>query len=268
MGRLSISRAWEETAAILGREGNLLAAVALALIVLPQVVLAVVGVPIGSQTTMLGEIIYVAAVLLGFAAQIALNRLAIGPSVTVREAIGQGFVRLLPVFLVLIVLAIVLVVIAILLAMVLSAAGLVSLPSAGQTPTPSLIILLILLAATAFAIFQLVIPIAAVETGNPIRLVSRSWQLGRTHYLRLLAFFVIVFVGVALVALAGRFAVGSVVVLVLGQPNPGSMSALVLGLVVGLIQAFFTVATAVMLARIYVQLADGSRHASVPKSGI
>jgi hypothetical protein len=47
------------------------------------------------------------------------------------------------------------------------------------------------------------------------------------------------------------------------------MSALVIGLVAGLIQAAFTVVTAVMLARMYLQLAGRTEaQASVPNSGI
>ena len=49
MSRLSISAAWDETKAILVREGRLLATVALALIVLPQTVFAVIGAPIGPE---------------------------------------------------------------------------------------------------------------------------------------------------------------------------------------------------------------------------
>jgi hypothetical protein len=267
MSRLSLSRAWEETAAVLVREGGLLAAVALALIALPQVLLAVVGIPMGTDATFLGRLVYIAAVLLGFVAQIAINRLAIGPSVTVRDAIAQGFLRVGPVFAVLIVLIVGLVLITILLVVILAAAGLMALPAAGGTPSPSLVLILILATALLFAVFQLVFPLAAVETGNPLRLIARSWQLGRRHYLRLLAFLVVVFFGIALLAFAGQYGVGSVIVLLFGQPNPGSFSALVLGLIIGLIQAVFTVTTAVMLARIYVQLAGRDAHASVPSSG-
>jgi hypothetical protein len=47
------------------------------------------------------------------------------------------------------------------------------------------------------------------------------------------------------------------------------MSALIIGLVAGLLQAVFSVVTAVMLARIYVQLTGrGEGQASVPSSGI
>jgi hypothetical protein len=73
---------------------------------------------------------------------------------------------------------------------------------------------------------------------------------------------------VGLAVIASQVGLGSVIVLLLGRPNPGSMSALMLGLVAGVLQAVFTVITAVMLARIYVQLAGREAQASVPSSGI
>jgi hypothetical protein len=269
MSSLSISAAWDETRLILARDGQLYAAVALALIVLPEVVFAVVGAPVGAQATFLAGLTYVIVILLGFAAQIALNRLAIGPSVTVGGAIGRGFARLPSVIAVLAVLMIALMFVAVALLMILGAARLVVLPSSGQAPPLSLIAMLIVLVALSFALFQLVFPIAAVETGNPIRLISRSWHLGKRHYPRLLAFIVIIIFGFGVVVIATQLGVGSVVTLLLGPPKPGSLSALVLGLAVGLIQAPFTVIAATMLARIYVQLAGrGDAQASVPNSGI
>lgn len=268
MRPLSISTAWEETKAILARDGGLLAAVALALIVLPQVVLAVAGAPVGPEASYLSKLLYVAVVLLGFVAQIALNRMAIGAAVMVKEAIGEGFVRLLPVMAVFVIVIIGLVIVTMVLAVILGAAGLATLKSAGQPPT-AIVVVLVALTALIFAIFQLVFPIAAVETGNPIRLISRSWQLARGHYLRLLGFVVTIFVGLGIVVIATQVGLGSLIVLLLGKPNPGSLSALVLGLIAGVIQAAFTVVTAVMLARIYVQLAGRSEaQPSVPSSGI
>jgi hypothetical protein len=269
MAELSISLAWDEAKGIIARDGRLLAAVALALIVLPEVVLAVVGVPIGSQATTLSSVIYVAVILFGFIGQIALNRLAIGPSVTVADAISQGFIRLIPVFLVLLAVIVGVGVIAILIAAILGGAGLVVLPTAGQPPPPSLVGLLILLTALAIAVFQLAFPIAAIETGNPLRLLSRSWQLARGHYLRLLAFALTVFIGLSVVVLVTQFGIGSLILLFLGPASPGSVSALLLGLIAGTIQACFTAVAAVMLARIYVQLSGrGRAEPGVPTTGI
>jgi len=115
---------------------------------------------------------------------------------------------------------------------------------------------------------QLVFPVAAMETGNPVRLFVRALQLARGHYWRLLAFILTVFIALGVIAAAVQLGVGSLVLLVVGRPNPGSLSALLLGLVAGAVQAVFTVVVAVMQARIYVQLAgDGEAQASVPSSG-
>lgn len=268
MRSLSISAAWEQTKAILIRDGSLLAAVVLALIVLPQVVLAVAGPPVGMDSSNLSKLLYVAVVLLGLVAQIAVIRMAIGSAVVVKEAIAEGFVRLLPVVAVFVVLIVGLVLVTVVLAVLLSAAGLATLKT-GTQPPPSIVAVLVVVTALAFAIFQLVFPLAAVETGNPIRLISRSWQLARGHYLRLLGFVVTIFVGLGLVVIAIQLGLGSVIVMLLGRPGPGSLSALVLGLIAGIIQAAFTAVTAVMLARIYVQLAGrGEAQPNVPSSGI
>ena len=268
MGKLSISAAWDESKVILARDGGLFGAVALALIVLPQVILAVVGSPVGAEATALTRLVYFLVLCLGLVAQIALNRLAIGPSTTVKDAISQGLIRVLPVFLVMLLVLLAVAVVAAVLTMILSAAGIETMSKVGQ-PSPSLLLTLVFLMALAFAVLQLVFPVAATETGNPLRLASRSWQLSRGNYWRLFAFVCIIFIGLGVVIIATQLGIGSVVVLLLGPPHPGSMSALVIGLVAGLIQATFTVVTAVMLARMYLQLAGRTEaQASVPNSGI
>ena len=268
MGRLSVSAAWDESKVILARDGGLMGAVALALIVLPQVILAVVGAPVGAEATALTRAVYFAVLCLGFVGQIALNRLAIGPSTTVKDAIAQGFARLLPVVAVIFVVFLAVAVVATILAMVLGSAGIVMMSKGGE-PSPSLLLLLIVLLVVTFAVLQLVFPVAAAETGNPLRLAGRSWQLSRGNYWRLLGFVCSVFLGLGVVLLAVQLGVGSVVALTLGAPKPGSVSALVNGLVSGVLQAGFTILTATMLARMYLQLAGrGEAQASVPNSGI
>jgi hypothetical protein len=123
--------------------------------------------------------------------------------------------------------------------------------------------------AIGFAVVQLAIPVAATEQGGPIRLLSRSWQLSRGSYLRLLGFAILVFVSVGIVGLAVGSVGGSLIRIALGPPNAGTLSALLIGLIGGLVQAAFTVVSAVMLARIYVQLAGrGETESGVPITGI
>jgi len=156
----------------------------------------------------------------------------------------------------------------IVIAMVLGAAGLMPPIGTAQSPPPLIILLMLLLITLSFAVVQLSIPIAAAESGGPFRLFSRSWQLGRGEYWRLLAFAIVMFIGIAVLALAARFIFGSLVIILLGRPSPGTVSALVLGLIAGVVQAAFTVISAVMLARIYVELADrGGSGSGVPISG-
>jgi hypothetical protein len=267
MSSLSISAAWDQTRDIIARDGKLLVTVALALIVLPETVFAVIGAPVGPQASGLSITTYFIVILLGIAAQIALNRLAIGPAVTVGSAIATGFRRLASVAVVGVLLVIAIMIVAVALLLILSAVGAVTMPTPGQAP-PSLVAMLVLVIVLAFAIFQLVIPLAAVETANPFRLIARAWALSRHNYLRLLGFVVIVFIGLTLIVLATQLGLGSVIVLTLGRPNPGSLSALALGIIAGIIQAGFTIVTAVMIARIYLQLAG--RHEAqvgVPNSG-
>ena len=63
MSSLSISAAWDETRSILVRDGQLFAAVALALIVLPEVVFAVVGAPGSPQSTQISGLLRLPAFL-------------------------------------------------------------------------------------------------------------------------------------------------------------------------------------------------------------
>lgn len=269
MRGLSMSRAWEEAKSVIARDGRLLVSVALALIVLPQAIMGVVGLPTEPEAAALSRLVYLAVVLIGLAAQISLNRLAIGPSVTVGGAIGRGFARLIPLVAAFVIFVFALVLVMMTIAVPLSAGGLVTLPGAGHPPPAWLLLLMIALLAIGFAIFQLSIPVAAAERGGPIHLFKRSWQLARGHYLQLLGFVALVIVGVVILGLATRSVFGSLVILALGKPVAGSMSALVLGLIAGIVQAAFTVVTAVMLARIYVQLVGRAETDSgVPISGI
>lgn len=268
MRRLSISRAWEETKSVIARDGRLLVAVALALVVLPQTIMGVVGLPMEPEAAAISSLVYFAVLLIGLAAQVALNRLAIGPSVTVGGAIGRGFARLLPLIAAFILFVFVLVLVMMLITVPLTAAGMVTLPAAGQTPPPWLIMMMIVLLAIGFAVLQLAIPVAAAEQGGPIHLFKRSWQLSRGSYLPLLGFILFILVSIVILGLAVRSVFGSLVIVTLGKPIAGSMSALVLSLIAGIVQAAFTVVSAVMLARIYVQLAGrGETDSGLPITG-
>ena len=266
MTSLSLSKAWDETKAIVARDGQLFASVALGLVVLPQTIIGVFA-PRSNAITPAIWVFLAISVVFGFVAQVSLNRLAIGPSTSVGSAIRRGFVRMPVLVGSFAILVIALVILLIVIGMILGAVGLMAPPSAGQPPPLRIVAILVLLTAAAYAVFQLTVPAAAVEDGGSIRLIVRSWELARGQYLQLLAFVALVLTGLLTVFLAGQFVFGSLIALVLGPPETGSLSALVISFVAAVIQSVFTVIFGVMLARIYVQLSGRGSGPGVPKSG-
>lgn len=268
MAGLSISKAWEESKQVLERDGRLITTVALALVVLPQTILGLFVRPTSPDISVTGWCLAILVAVIGFAAQIALNRLAIGPSTTVGAAMRRGFERTPALVAVFLIFGVAIGIVLVVVGMILVATGLVAPPAAGQEPPAVLLLLLVVIFTLVYAILQLTIPVAAAERGGPIHMLSRSWNLGRGDYPRLLAFALIIIVGLLVVWMTGQFVGGSLIVVALGPPDPLTISALVLSLFLGIIQAAFTAVFAVMLARIYVQLSGktGSR-AIAPSSG-
>jgi hypothetical protein len=268
MPKLSLSRAWDEAKLLLAREGRLLLAVSLALVVLPDTVFGLIATT--SIARDLGSLLLVLTVmiLIGLVAQTAIIRLAVGPSTTVGGAIARGFVRLPAVLVAALIVVAALFLFLVMGLVLLASSGLVTLPAAGSAPSAPLVFLMGWLTAAVYAIFQLLVPVAAAESVGPIRMLSRAWELSKGNYWRLLTFALLIFVSLAVVQAAGQFGMGALIALVLGPPHAWSLSALVAALVAGVVHGAFVAVFAVMLARIYFQLSGGSEaQASVPKSG-
>jgi hypothetical protein len=271
MANLSISVAWDETKAILAREGKLLASVALALIALPALVNGLVT-PVAAEPAdrpLWSHFLVVVASLIALAGQLALIRLALGPSIAVGSAIAHGQ-RRVPVYLVAgIVILVVLIAAAIPFMLVLVAMGVPIEPHMKPAGLVA-ILLLIYMAVVLFVGIRMLMagPVASAEAVGPIAILKRSWALTDGHFWRLLGFVAIFFVAALVVLLAVGAAVGVVAGLAAGPIKPMSASALVVALVQALLNAAVTTVFAVMLARLYVQSTGGSEaQASVPKSG-
>jgi len=271
MANLSISAAWDEAKLILEREGKLLASVALALVALPAVVTGLVS-P-GSMSTSSGplwsDVLVIIASLIALAGQLALIRLALGPSITVGGAIAHGLKRL-PVYLVAgILIMVALIVAAIPLVLILAALG---VPLNAEMKPSGIVALLVLvyLAIVLFVGVRMILagPVASAEAVGPIAILKRSWSLTAGQFWRLFGFLVIFFIGALVVLLGIGAAVGVLIGVTAGKIQPMSGSALVVALVQALLNAIITTVFAVMLARLYVQANGGSEaQASVPKSG-
>ena len=270
MSRLSLSHAWDESKEILARDGGLLSAVALALLVLPEIVVGVISPPSVLAQSASGRLIAIAAAFVGVIGQLAIVRLALGPSTTVGQAIAHGARRFPATLgaLFILIIAMGIVIIPLLVALMMS--GVVAMPVEGQAPPQSFATaLLFIVIAVVFVAVKLImtVPIASAEQVGPLTILKRSWKMTSGNYWPLFGVEILLLVAALVLLLSAQFVGGAIAQVVGGGIEPFSISALILALFMGAAQAAFTVLASVMLARIYVQL-RGEAEASVPSSGI
>ena len=272
MRNLSISRAWDEAKAVISHDGRLITSVALALIALPTAITTVIT-PNGmsESSAMWIDVIILVASLVAIAGQLALIRLAIGPSVTVGGAIAHGLRRMPVYFLAVLLICIVLVLIAIPIAFVLAAMG-VQIEEAPKTLSgPLLVASLFYLLLILYAGVRMLMaaPAASAEAIGPVKIIRRSWAISAGAFWPLLGFLLAFFLGAIILLMAVQSVIMLVATLVLGPLEPMSGSALVVALAQALVNAAVSSLFAVMVARIYLQLTGrGGAQASVPSSGI
>jgi hypothetical protein len=264
--KLSIGQAWDETKGVFRADGKAIFAIALALTVLPGAIIETAA-PSGLRSEEPSLIIAftgLAVALLGLASQIAVSRIALGPSTTVGEALAQAFRRLPMLFgaLVLAVLPFVL------------AVGLVGLAQGGEfnprslLPGQSLALLLILLIGLYVLIRLLFLtPLAADRPLRPIALLKEGWKLSRGRFGKLLLLlFLVMLVAVLLLGALGG-ALSAVVILLLGAIEPGNVSALLVALIQQGLSALVSVLFVVVVCRLYAQAVGGEDSVSVPHAG-
>jgi glycerophosphoryl diester phosphodiesterase family protein len=270
--KLSITKAWDEASAFVRQDAGTLFLIAFALMTLPGIILQVIaGRYVGTSLQFTADsppdfgpwlaalpiilLMLVPAVLLSVWGHLTINLLALRREAVIGSALGHAARRILPLIGAWLLLLIAFVVpIALLFGLGFAAIG------TGRIGLVVLLFLILWLAAIFFAIrLILVTPVAAAETLGPIGIIRRSWQLTAGHFWRLLGFFVlIVIVFAVLGAVVGALA-GIVVTLAAGgPPQPGSVSALIIQLVTGVLQAVFVTYFAVMIARIYAQLSGNA----------
>jgi hypothetical protein len=272
MSKLSLSRAWDETKAIAARDGRLLGSVALAMVALPTALTTLITPNGMTQSNALWiDFIVILASLVALAGQLALIRLAIGPSTTVGAAIAHGIRRMPLYFLAVLMIAVVLVLAAIPFALVLAAMGMQVEQAPKEVSGPLLAAAVLYLALFLYVAVRMIMaaPAASAEEIGPIRIIRRSWSLTGGEFWRLLGFLLLFFIGAIILLMAIQSVVVLLVTVVLGPVDPMSASALVVALAEALANAAISTLFGVMLARIYVQLAGGgAAQTSVPSSGI
>ncbi|HYI43230.1 MAG TPA: glycerophosphoryl diester phosphodiesterase membrane domain-containing protein [Sphingomicrobium sp.] len=274
MRRLSISRAWEETRTRLGSDGKLFTTVALALIALPSAVSTLVN-PNGGMTGSTGSpgsgLVTLVMSLVALVGQLAIIRLAIGPSVSVGGAIGHAAGRALPYIGSILLLVVGLFLAALPFGVVLTMMGASFERGAEQLPPGAWIPALLFFALLIYVATRMLMTssVASAEAAGPIKILKRSWELTRGNAGRLLAFLLLFLIALVVVLSAVAVMVGLLANALFGEIEPLSAGALFVGLIQGLISAAATTVFAVMLARMYVQLSGpaDAPEVTVPHSG-
>jgi len=267
MPKLSLSRAWEESTNVIARDGRLLLAVALALFVLPGLILdvsmpgAVAGAlpPAGLWIP-----IAIVAVLVSLVGQLAVIRLAMEPHLSVGESIVHGLKRLLPYIVAVLVWIVPVLVVG---SVLYNLAGV-------NSARPSLGAALGLLLLTAIGVFvgvklMLSSAVASAENVGPFAIIARSWRLSAGNWWRLFVFLLLFGIGALCLLWAVDSVAGLLIRLIVEDAGPRSLGGLLISIVSQLISGLLSVVLFVMLARIYVQRSgSGAAEASVPRSGI
>lgn len=267
MSKLSLSRAWEETTAVLARDGRLFIAVALALFVLPGLILNV-----SMPETEPGQFppvgpwmaVGLVALLVSLVGQLAVIRLAMEPHVAVGDAIVHGLRRLIPY----VVAALMWIVPILIVGSVLY--GVLELNQT-RPSVPAALALLLLTAVGVFLGIRLMLSsaVASAENTGPFSILHRSWELSSGNWWRLFIFLLLFGIGAVCLLWAVESVAGVLVRMVVEDSGPRSIGGLLVAIVSQLISALLSVAFFVMLARIYVQRSGtGATQGSVPKSGI
>ncbi len=249
---MSIGKAWGQASEFLVREARLVIALALALLVLPSVLLGLLA-----PQTLAGEppegaiaLVWLAVALLGLAGRLAIIRLTVGPAISVGSAIKEGFRRLPSALGALMIFVLP---IALILTPILP-----PIMAAPDNPPPREAALFLLICIAAFVIgtrlLGVSLPVAVAEKVNSFALLKRSWSLTRGHWWRLMGFLLLYFITAAIALRALYFVVGSVAMLISGAVEPLSLSALIVALVMSCASALFVATLAVMIARVYAQL--------------
>jgi hypothetical protein len=274
MAKLSISKAWEESIAFLGRESRLVAPVALATFMIPASLFGWYN-PSGDPNLASGGLgwpLTLVVLILAIMGQMVIASMAVGWSGSVGAALAHAFKRVWGVLATLLIVFVPLtIILVLLLAAVLGSAGMTDpaqlTPEALAAVPGFTLVLLVMISAYLFAAVRL-FPMAAVgmvETANPFRILRRCWQLTAGNFLRLLGTLLLILIVSLVASIAVTAVIGSAMTIAAGEPEPYNLSALIVALADALVGALISAVSAALVGRIYAQMTAGA--ATVPDTG-
>lgn len=256
MPNLSISHAWNQTAAFVAREASLLLPVAFAFVGLPSVVVGqFTPAVLPGQAPEPGPwmLAVVPMVVLSIMGGLTLNNLVLRPGISVGEAIGAAMPRVLPL---------------IGAALLMMLAGMIAcfpllvlaaVLSGGNTAMGMGVVLLLAIPLFILVGLRLIFmnPVAAMEPAGPIAIIARSWRLTQGHALKLLAMLVAFVVLLFAASIAASAIFGILVTVTIGSPADEPIARLILELVSAVLSTVFSVYLTTMIAYLYAQVSAG-----------
>jgi hypothetical protein len=259
MANLSITGAWNETAAFMKRESRLVLPVALLLVALPGALLQIVmPQPVAGEPPELGLWLLLVPVVAvaSMVGTLAISYLALRPGTSVGEALQVGLRRFLTLFLATLLVACGFAVLLIPLVVIASGGALLGggEPAALLTATLLALLIFAIAAVGIWVRLMLMTPIAAVEKAGPIDLIRRSWALTAGHFWKLLGLVLLLLVAALVLMMVVAMVAGIFLFALAGPPDPQSLSMILITIVSSLFQAVLGAIFAVLVARIYAQL--------------
>lgn len=252
MKKLSITTAWNETAPFVKRQFGLLFLIAFGLVALPTIILqaampaAPPGQPPEGGSWML---LVIPVIVLGVVGSLTITTLALARASDAREAFLHALRRFAPVLLATLLLGLAAALVALPVAVIL-----VLLAGTGAGGLVLVTLAIVLAFVFVWVRMMLLNPVGAVEPIGPVAILRRSWMLTAGRFWKLLGFLVVMVILFVVVTFAVSAVLGSVIILLAGQPQDGNLTQVLLLLLNGLLNAGFSVFLTVMIARIYAQL--------------
>lgn len=268
MRSLSIGKAWDEAKAALQANRKLIVPVALGMVLLPAVIASMVEPQVpATQQPPPGAwmLVVLAMIIVMIVGELAIVLLVNGWKGSVGDAIGRA-ARRVPILILAALAFIIPITFLVSIVLMIGGAG----AGGGEVDWTSFsgigwLLLLICLIVLLFVSIRLLplLAVVASETLGPIGSLKRSYALTEGNFWRLFGFLMLLAIAFLVVALTVGAVIGALVTLVFGPPEPWSISALLIALAGGLVQAGFVMVYTAMLARIYTQLSAG--QPSVPE---
>ena len=224
----------------------------------------VLPVPVPGQPPQFGAwlLLVPVAVIAGMIGTISISHLALRPGASVGEALEVGARRFIMLFAASLLIGLAAAILVLPLLFLIGGGAAMS----GTEPTAmigliGLFVILVLVAALAVWVrLMLMTAVTAAENIGPIAIITRSWELTRGHFWKLLGFALLVFVVFMVVSMVVGAIGGIVIVLLAGVPAPGSFAAFLIMLVGALVNMVLTVYFTTLLVRIYAQLTGSGRE--------